>query len=1141
IIIIIMGSEFSKNTLGAKRLEKTLKTGVKVDNTNTKFNNTQKNIRKTVLSVDEEDLLHIIQENMTESKRVKKGGWNTITARYNLRHKTCFDSKSLRSFYILHLKNRISNNNESYTNNENTLSESPTKIDENEIKEIDSSTNSIKNQKDEITNKNTKTSQKITQELLEIYESLKNVYFALNTTEMSNWIHTPKISSLNLNRTILSQLDTATRILIDETGMSEISEIIKILYSCQLVYFQKTRKQPSKTDWVANINNKIKERSYQLNIVNKYLKNEEFTIDEARNFKHICNRHRKMTKDKETKVTKNELREITFKLENEILLYKKRLEVHNNKKRFLRDNYLYECNRKLFYRNMTTHEKKDIMVDKEELIKFWEKIFESKDITMNQEREKLIKSTFQPIETSTDIDLSYKMIDEIINTLPNWKSAGIDKIYNFFIKNINSTRRILINEIQRLCASPCDIPEYLFKTITYMFPKKSSSKPSDYRPISCMSNIYKIITKVLSKNLYNILEINGIISQNQLGVRKNTMAAKEQVLFNHLINVIKNFKLKTIWFDVQKAYDSIPYDYVTGILERLNIPENYVNLMKRLQKNLILNIHLGTSMIGEIRPKRGILQGDSLSPLIFVLCMEPISRILNNTSTPKVELSYNNTNMRINHLFYMDDIKIFAESQEKLGILISSFMKTLETIGMKHNKEKSCTNTETYSEIADVINPLHGYKYLGLIEDADNKFKNINIESIFERISKRLLDICKTSLNSKNAFNALNEYSLSLINYFIGVIDIPQNILTDWDVKIRNMLREQGFHHLTACKERLYLNRSNLGRGLNSLEFQYDKILFNLLRKIESKSNFCPRSKIIKAVYENFMVTEKEFTESLRVKYELPDDTQINMKSLNDAFQRKLIKEIKTKEVHNKLFNDFNAQNEIKDSSVWLKRGKLGPRTEANLCNLQDRNIFYNKSKCIHCKNVTSTVDHLATRCEKMLHYDYKKRHDEIIKIIVISLLNKYTENKIKHYKYQRTKSVYETNNLKITVDIPIKTDVLISDNRPDIVVINKNEKKIFFIEIGITNIDNLKQTESWKRRKYELLGREYGRMMNMEVTVIPFVMSWDGHVTSYNKKYREIIGMNYDVFGYVQSVCLNKTFECVQNKRDQQNQMLMN
>lgn len=77
--------------------------------------------------------------------------------------------------------------------------------------------------------------------------------------------------------------------------------------------------------------------------------------------------------------------------------------------------------------------------------------------------------------------------------------------------------------------------------------------------------------------------------------------------------------------------------------------------------------------------------------------------------------------------------------------------------------------------------------------------------------------------------------------------------------------------------------------------------------------------------------------------------------------------------MHNKLFKESNFQNEINDSSIWLKRDKISLKTQANLCNLQDRNILSNKFKCIHCKTVTITVEHLATRCGKMLYYDYKK------------------------------------------------------------------------------------------------------------------------------------------------------------------------
>lgn len=308
-------------------------------------------------------------------------------------------------------------------------------------------------------------------------------------------------------------------------------------------------------------------------------------------------------------------------------------------------------------------------------------------------------------------------------------------------------------------------------------------------------------------------------------------------------------------------------------------------------------------------------------------------------------------------------------------------------------------------------------------------------------------------------------------------------------------------------------------------------MLLNILKKIESKSNSCARNKLIKCVYENFMITERELEHKLRLKYNIQEQTPLNSFSLTDAFQKKLLTDIKKKEMHNQLFKEFNDLSEINDSATWLQRGKLNPKTEGLFCNIQDRNIFYSRNKCTHCNKSQASADHLATRCEKMLYYDYKHRHDEIQKVIITSILNKFSKMGIKHYKYRRVKNIYELGDIRIQVNIPIKTDVVITENKPDIVVVNKNKKQIHFIEIGVTNTDNLKQVESWKKRKYELLAREYGRIMNMDVNVIPFVISWDGHVTSYNKKYREILGITYEVFGYIQTLCLNKTLESFMNK----------
>lgn len=57
--------------------------------------------------------------------------------------------------------------------------------------------------------------------------------------------------------------------------------------------------------------------------------------------------------------------------------------------------------------------------------------------------------------------------------------------------------------------------------------------------------------------------------------------------------------------------------------------------------------------------------------------------------------------------------------------------------------------------------------------------------------------------------------------------------------------------------------------------------------------------------------------------------------------------------------------------------------------------------------------------------------------------------------------------------------------------------------------------------------------MMGMEVKVIPFVMAWDGQVTEFNKNYRGVLGITPEIFGYIQTICLNNTLECLRYKGD--------
>ncbi|TBT98021.1 hypothetical protein CWI39_2622p0010, partial [Hamiltosporidium magnivora] len=77
----------------------------------------------------------------------------------------------------------------------------------------------------------------------------------------------------------------------------------------------------------------------------------------------------------------------------------------------------------------------------------------------------------------------------------------------------------------------------------------------------------------------------------------------------------------------------------------------------------------------------------------------------------------------------------------------------------------------------------------------------------------------------------------------------------------------------------------------------------------------------------------------------------------------------------------------VSDSSRWLKRGNIGPRNEAVFCYIQDRNVFWGADGvCQHCGKSGKTVDHLATRCEKMLGHDYTRWHNEVVRCLHLLL-----------------------------------------------------------------------------------------------------------------------------------------------------------
>lgn len=106
------------------------------------------------------------------------------------------------------------------------------------------------------------------------------------------------------------------------------------------------------------------------------------------------------------------------------------------------------------------------------------------------------------------------------------------------------------------------------------------------------------------------------------------------------------------------------------------------NVRRTLEKSMMtwrVELTSGGKTLGEVKIKRGIFQGDSLSPLLFVLALIPMTMVLNATRTG-YQLGKNRG--RINQLFFMDDLKFYAKYVQELDSLAQTVRIISEDIGM---------------------------------------------------------------------------------------------------------------------------------------------------------------------------------------------------------------------------------------------------------------------------------------------------------------------------------------------------------------------------------------------------------------------------------------------------------------------------
>ena len=558
--------------------------------------------------------------------------------------------------------------------------------------------------------------------------------------------------------------------------------------------------------------------------------------------------------------------------------------------------------------------------------------------------------------------------------MPNWKSPGPDLVQGFWLRSFSSLHERV--RLQKECLDSGFVPSWLTRGTTSLLQKDKSkgNVASNYRPITC-----------LPYQIYAHLDQEKLLPEEQKGCRKGSRGTNDLLYIDKaVIKEVKsrNKNLAMAWIDYKKAYDMVPHSWIIECLNLFGVAENIKSLLVNSMEKWKVMLCSGNSELGVVEIKRGIFQGDSLSSLVFALALIPLSLILRKA---KAAYEFSESKEKIKHLLFMDDLKLYSRSEKGLDSLVQTVRVFSEDIGMEFGIEKCAMLVMEKGKIVKsvgielpddkVIKSLQegeSYKYLGILE-ADKFLEEKMKLNVSKEYIRRLRKVLKSKLNGGNLVRGVNAWAVSLLRYSAAFVSWRKSELEAIDRKTRKLFTIYGALHPKSDVDR---RRKEGGRDLISIKDCVELAM----RGLEVYVHGC-EERLIQAARGDKIDGLEVASVLKRSKIE------------------KRLKDWEEKVLHGQY---LRQTKEVRSDQcwAWLQNRDLKRETESVIVTAQNQSIRTNlvearidksqgDSLCRMCRKVDESIDHIVSGCSKLAQKEYKRRHDNLGKIVHWKLARK--------------------------------------------------------------------------------------------------------------------------------------------------------
>ena len=348
-------------------------------------------------------------------------------------------------------------------------------------------------------------------------------------------------------------------------------------------------------------------------------------------------------------------------------------------------------------------------------------------------------------------------IENLISSLPNKTSSGYDKISNILLKELSSCISIpLMIIFNKSLSTGCFPDQMKHGDVIPLYKGGNRRLVTNYRPISLLITLSKLLEKIMYKRIYDFLDVNHALYDSQYGFRKKHSC--EHAISELLSNIVKGFEKKeftiSIFLDLSKAFDTLQHSVLFEKLERYGIRGVVLDWFKSYlcDRSMQAKCNVGgpeALLSKDFKVTYGTPQGSCLGPLLFLIFCNDLNYNLEFCScilfVDDTTIYKSHRNLRYLEWMVNEDLKIVSD-WFKCNKLTLNIGKTVCLLFSPNKKAicnlKLCIGDEPIKQITST-------KFLGVWLDDQLNWRTHYLKLLPKlKRGEKLLQQCKKFLDS---------------------------------------------------------------------------------------------------------------------------------------------------------------------------------------------------------------------------------------------------------------------------------------------------------------------------------------------------------------------------------------------------------